>query len=405
MLSVALLLAGAVLGADYRDCTDIKIPTLHKNTNQKAMVCAPYGAPAGKRYPVIAYSHGDTLGPGSYKRSLQRMANEGFVVVAYRSCGDDDDCDDGKFDYIEVLKTLIHIDNPDMVSDDVPVDMSQPISLAGHSTGGRCGLIVAGLQSQMDTHFLQQYTDGKEPKDYKDFPEVRRMDEEEALIPRLMNKFLGKKPKAVDSMMFDRMDSKMRKMLMRIKVVAVDHGDEMYATTHDWSGMVDNPDPKHFKITKTPILVWTGSEDTGIEPRNSSYRNFADYIQSPERVFIDIKGEGHLRSTNGNAYQPHPFVEFIRTHAFNNKTAAKYFYGPNPGIMNEDFTIAGPDDTNNANMKAGYVACSKKYGDSTLNPTGMEKELCMIKTRYKWTSDGWDIPMRCQGAKPDRDCF
>merc|ERR1719461_1829621 len=143
----------------------------------------------------------------------------------------------------------------------------------------------------------------------------------------------------------------MRSMLMRIKVALVDHGDEMWATTNDWSDMVDNPDPKHFRITKTPTLIWTGSEDTGIEPRNSSWRNFADYTSSPERVFVDVRGEGHMRATDDNADTPKPFVHFIRAHAFNNATAGRFFYGNPPGIASS-IRIARPKDDNSANREA-----------------------------------------------------
>ena len=59
----------------------------------------------------------------------------------------------------------------------------------------------------------------------------------------------------------------MKDILPKISAVVGDHPDPM-------SDPKLNPDVTNFKITKTPVLIITGSKDT-LEPKNSSWEDFS----------------------------------------------------------------------------------------------------------------------------------
>jgi len=367
---------------------DVPMPHLRQGT-KSAMVMCPRNAKPGERFPVLGFAHGDTCSPSDYAEAFEIMASYGFCVIAYRSCLDDGNCDDGRADFTQMLQMLVYLDGM-KPSDDLPINMSLPISAAGHSTGGREMLMLAALQN-------------KEPGYLLNTPEYK------LLTPEL------------------------KAMLPRIKAFCASHPDEMYADTNAWSGEIDNPDPGHFRITDSPVFVWTGSQDDWIEPSNSSWRNFADYFETPERVFIDVRGEGHMSIAGwGTPYAPYPFVQFIRLYAFNDTSVKDYFFGSPPGIWSQSihhkpikqYIMQGPitqipietaplpgkmSGMNRAYWKnhtgsvnkvgseryhAGYVACSKRFGQATI-PAGNE-QLCHPPKRYQWKNGRWNIPEKCR---------
>ena len=91
--------------------------------------------------------HGDgggglSLVPG-YGKLLRKIADEGLCVAAPYSCALDTSCNDGSTRYLEVLKTLDYFDTNKPAG--FPIDYSKPYTVAGHSTGGRVALMIAGL--------------------------------------------------------------------------------------------------------------------------------------------------------------------------------------------------------------------------------------------------------------------
>jgi len=77
--------------------------------------------------------------------------------------------------------------------------------------------------------------------------------------------------------------------LPKIKAIIATHPVPMNNNTYRFP----NPDFEHYKITKTPVYIITGSSDTLIVPIDSAWLDFTG-ITTPNKVFINLLNRGHF---------------------------------------------------------------------------------------------------------------
>jgi hypothetical protein len=307
MLILSLLLS---LGSSKEAviCETIAIPTLTAPIARfrSAVVCYPNEN--GNVYPLHLLAHGDFGGGGdlfSYQGLQKQIAGYGFVVVAWASCSADVFCDNGEGSFLEAIKTIQFFE-AEQNRKLTPIDFDSAYSASGHSTGARVVLMLAAI---IDT-------------------------------PAYLS---GTKYAA-------NLTDEVRASLSKIRAVVADHPDPMSDDTQ-------YPDLSHFNITKTPVMIITGTNDR-IEPLLSGWDNFK-LLQTPNKVFMNIANATHLQPIE--AHKEGPYLSFFSQYfALANITAAGMIYGDGPGSLlarsHEHFT-AQPGERNTGDGKVGFVAC------------------------------------------------
>ena len=102
-----------VLGKVPVICEDLAIPTL-EGWFPKAKVCCPESDGSGKRYPLQVHQHGDG-GGGIFmwlnNKIYKEMASEGVCILGPYSCPVNTFCDSGFKNYLEILKSLVYVED------------------------------------------------------------------------------------------------------------------------------------------------------------------------------------------------------------------------------------------------------------------------------------------------------
>lgn len=73
------------------------------------------------------------------------MVDERVCVVAPLSCSYDRFCDNGETSYLEILKTMVYLENNKHYLNSYPFDFEKPYTIGGHSTGARAAMMIGGL--------------------------------------------------------------------------------------------------------------------------------------------------------------------------------------------------------------------------------------------------------------------
>mmetsp|Transcript_113848 Transcript_113848/g.317998 ORF Transcript_113848/g.317998 Transcript_113848/m.317998 type:complete len:381 (-) Transcript_113848:134-1276(-) len=219
-----------------------------------AMVCRPPASKTQKRWPLFIFGHGDLMFPSQYAPTMLTVASQGFVVAAYWSCihviqGDTTtQCDAGLATFVEVLKIVDFFSrHPDANPDIAPVNMSESVTVGGHSGGGRAALMVAAVRDS--------------PGYLKDTPYAKVLDGNGGAF---------------------------RKAAKKIGAAIALYGDGM-------EDPLSNPDVDGFRdaISETPVLLQTSTDDD-IVPYARAWWNFRA-IRSATKVYfrLDSGLDGH----------------------------------------------------------------------------------------------------------------
>lgn len=302
-------------------CSLVNIPNLTDvfPSARSARVCHP-NATDGKLFPLHVWAHGD-FGGGpfaqAYNELQEQVASSGFVVAVFHSCAYSPfECDGGRASFLEILKTLQYFESP---TNEAPVDLSKPYSVSGHSTGARAVLMLASLR---DT---PAYLAG--------------------------TKYASEVTK------------EMRASLSRVAVVISDHPDPMYESRQ-------NPDVPNFAVSKTPVVIMTGSKDT-TEPKLSGWKDFL-MIAPPAKVFVNIAGASHLQPIENHAEGP--FIAYAsQFFALGNSTAGQLIYGTGPGTLQHLAALGGSYNCG-ANVVC-FLACGRNHMGSFAVPANYS-EFC-----------------------------
>jgi hypothetical protein len=284
------------------------VPTLHEwlPAYRAVRICAPTASSANATFPLHIFCHGDVGGgafftPG-YDGLQRQIASYGFVVAAFLSCWLDRECANGEADFIEALETILFVTAHPSVS---PVDNSLPYSASGHSTGARAVLMLAAVRDNM--HYLAKTS------------------------------FAA------------NVTADMRDALAKLKAVVADHPDPLLDPKQ-------NPDVPGFRVTATAVFVITGSADR-IEPNGSAWDDFR-MLSTPDRVFVNIRGDGHTEP-NG-AHHEGPFIaHFSRYFALGDAEAGAAIYGVEAGSLVRSLPLALAGDANSGDGKVAFVACAR----------------------------------------------
>lgn len=233
-------------------CQRLSIPSLTALLPfyRAATICAP---PAGPRLPLHLFAHAN-FGGGpltvAYDPLLEQVAARGFVVAAFLSCGIDAECVNGEGDFIDLLKTIEHLQQDAAWAP--RIDFNSSFSISGHSTGARAVLMLAALRD--DPAYLQ------------------------------------------NTSLAARITPTMRQNTAKIGAVVANHPDMMYDSYY-------NPDMVNYRINRTPVLILTGSNDTSIEKPGSAWRDFR-MMSTPDKVFVNVAGAVHSEPVLGHRAGP-----------------------------------------------------------------------------------------------------
>eukprot|EP00656_Telonema_subtile_P015930 TRINITY_DN18385_c0_g1_i1.p1 TRINITY_DN18385_c0_g1~~TRINITY_DN18385_c0_g1_i1.p1 ORF type:complete len:377 (+),score=50.49 TRINITY_DN18385_c0_g1_i1:106-1131(+) len=289
-------------------CHTVNIPNLTAvlPTYRSARTCYP--STPNLTFSTHLLIHGDAGGGPfgfAYHGLQEQIASFGFVVPFFSSCFVDQECHNGESYFVEAARTLRYFENH---PDEAPINFELPYSVSGHSTGARAALMIAAI---VDT------------------PEY------------LMNTSF-----AAD------LTVELRTTLSKVKAVIADHPDPMYDPKQ-------NPDIPHWRITQTPVLIITGSEDK-IEPTESAWRDFMT-IQAPNKVFIDIHGASHLQPIEAHPEGPY-LAYFSQLYALGDLSVSDLIYGNQSGSLSNSgvahFSVATQEDPNmGANSTVGFLGC------------------------------------------------
>jgi len=118
---------------------------IRTNVTMSGMVCGPdqtgiavYPADSSRKYPVISYAHGMTLGgpklESAYTNLWNLLASAGYVIIAPKA-GWFNYCDE---QYEDQLHALVWARNSTELKD--RIDFRMPAAIAGHSMGGHATL-------------------------------------------------------------------------------------------------------------------------------------------------------------------------------------------------------------------------------------------------------------------------
>jgi hypothetical protein len=254
-------------------CERVKIPSLRAEVEyfRSAIACYPVN-PQSAPLPLHMYGHGDgefAMHPDSEKKEaihmrqfyyLAQVASRGYFVVAHLSCvfscgrgvPDESGIDSpfakeiypGQSDFLEILETVVHFESDPKYSS--MIDMNASYTASGFNTGARAVLQIAAL---------------------RDTPEYMRVQ-----APYI----------------YERINARHLAVVRKVASVAALHPDAMYSYRI-------NPDILYFEVSKTPVLVVTGTEDV-TEPRDSAWRVFDKLITTPNKIFANFEGRGHAIS-------------------------------------------------------------------------------------------------------------
>lgn len=161
MLTLSLVLAAlasaaavpAAPPAPYTTASQtFTLSTLDK-TNQHIDVVYPVAHTQGQKFPLIAYSHGfDDDGYASYKKLFNELAGWGFVVAIPLACkfGCESDCKNLVLDppcFGNYYRQQLAVIDWAMTRDDLPINGSYGVGVAGHSMGGQSSLFSAAYNA------------------------------------------------------------------------------------------------------------------------------------------------------------------------------------------------------------------------------------------------------------------
>jgi dienelactone hydrolase len=250
-------------------CEHVSIPTLRAEDDylRGAIVCYPWNS-LFSPLPLHMYGHGDgefyMYGDGGFEgesssspRYLREVAARGFFVVAHLSCvmscgrgkgsAQKDDSPEGdrkilpgQSDFIEMLEAVSHLESDPKFGP--MIDTKGAYSASGFSTGGRAVLQIAALRDS--PRYLES-------------------------APHILN----------------LVTEKHRAIANKVISVTAMHPDPMIS-------MTINPDVFHFRVSKMPVLVLTGTEDT-TEPQDSAWVTFDKMLSTPRKVFANFEGHTH----------------------------------------------------------------------------------------------------------------
>ena len=122
-----------------------------------------------------------------------------------------------------------------------------------------------------------------------------------------------------------------------------------------------NPDVENFAITKTPVLIITGSKDR-IEPQLSAWEDFT-MISSPFKVYLNMFGAWHLSPCF--SHKEAPYVGYFsqcfltKNHDDDANDGCEAIYGNStvPKSIRNALDITPVNGRNAGEGKVGYVAC------------------------------------------------
>ena len=258
-----------------------------------------------EKLPLHLFAHanlGGSVMALAYNRILEQIAARGFVVAAYLGCAIDLFCDNGETSFIEIFKTIAALKNSSAWKD--AIDWNALYSMSGHSTGARSVLQVAALRDS---------------------------------------------PSYMSSTKFSKLlTPTVRAEIARVGAIVSNHPDEMYESYY-------NPDVQNFTISKTPVMIVTGSNDH-IEDTGSAWRDFT-MIHSPDRIYVDIKGADHSEPVESHRMGNFTAL-FSSLYALGDASAAPYILGEGPESIRASLPIAASGDRNLGFNASGFVACS-----------------------------------------------
>lgn len=290
-------------------CKTVSIPSLTEVLGSKsARICYPDGK--GK-WPLHLFSHGDLLGGkimfSTYHGIQEQISSYGFVVAAYLSCGQLVECDHGMASFLEVLKTIAHLEAH---KSEAPIDFSKHYSISGHSTGGRVALQLAAL---------------KDSPSYMSNRKEIKVDKSLRAINQKIHAFIG------------------------------DHPDPMYHGT--WMGDFNPDTSSNYRVSKSPVFLMTGSKDQ-IEPKDSCWKDFAQ-LSTPDKVFVNFEGDGHMEPTTNHHTGP-LIAYFSRCHVLAEKNSCDKIYGTKTDSLGHSKLLAKAGSANNGPEGISFLACSSK---------------------------------------------
>ena len=276
---------------------------------RSARICAPVvidDDEHGNKLPLHLFAHADLGGSVmalAYNRILEQIAARGFVVAAYLGCAIDSFCNNGEASFLEMFKTVAALKNSSEWSS--RIDWKSLYSMSGHSTGARSVLQVAALRDS------PQYMSASPLAKY--------------LTPAV------------------------RAEIAHVGAVVSNHPDDMLDASL-------NPDCNDFAISKTPMLIITGSNDR-IEPTGSAWGDF-EKISSPDRVYVDVRGADHSEPIESHRLGNFTAL-FSRLFALDDESAAQFIFGSGVGSIRSSIPIAASGERNvGVNGTSGFVACS-----------------------------------------------
>lgn len=282
------------------------------STDKAVRLCWPTTDNERKLWPLHLLLHGD-FGGGlfsfPYYGLQEHIASQGFAVAFPLSCAwSPFECNGGNGAFVDVLQLLCWFEAQSDHWWHRVIDSRVPYTATGHSTGGRAVLMLAAL---------------------RDSPE-----------------YLANSPELTG-----QITSKHRAALQKLVAVAGYHADDMLLPSY-------NPDVEGYRTTATAVFILTGSRDT-IEPNRSGWHDFAA-LETPDKIFVDVQGAGHLAPLHPAAHLAAPFLAaFAKCFALREETSCELLFGSGPRAMASVLHVASGADPNQAGSAAdvGLAAC------------------------------------------------
>ena len=121
-----------------------------------------------------------------------------------------------------------------------------------------------------------------------------------------------------------------------------------------------SPDVDNFVVDTTPFMIVTGSKDI-IEPELSAWKDF-QIITSPDKVYVDMLGTGHLGPLISHkegpyiAYFSQCFIDGVSDEVAS-KGCENIYGDAGPPEMRSTLSIATVGDRNTGDGKVGFLGC------------------------------------------------
>jgi len=253
--------------------------------------------------------------PEFYTGYMKRLARYGFVVAGYRGCPLSiplpwTQCQGGQRSFLEVLSVISFFQlNSGADVRRAPVDIEQPVTAVGHSTGARAVLMAAAVKD--DPQYLQGTNIKVSPRE--------------------------------------------RDAANKIAAVVGIFGDPMDNPTF-------NPDVRRWEegaIDKTPAMFVTSTADF-LVPKLASW-NALTAVKSPAKVFIDFRGtilwQGHL-SPWLSKISARWSGTFARALGLDDQSALETVYGNGTRSFQKVIHFAKMGQRNTGEGKWGMVLCA-----------------------------------------------